>query len=110
MCLGIPGKLVEFSPDHPDLGRVDVQGVVRDINLALLDDDPVRPGEWVLIHLGFALQKMTEAEVQEALSVMADLGEGSCDDRDPMAEFQFDPDEIHAATMADEPHYGERPS
>ncbi|MEO5940596.1 MAG: HypC/HybG/HupF family hydrogenase formation chaperone, partial [Candidatus Limnocylindrales bacterium] len=40
MCLGIPGRVVEASPDHPDLARVDVEGVVRDINMALLDEDP----------------------------------------------------------------------
>lgn len=65
MCLGIPGRILELPADQPDLGRVDVDGVVRGINLSLLADDPPVAGEWVLIHLGFALQKMTEAEVDE---------------------------------------------
>lgn len=65
MCLGIPGRILELPADQPDLGHVDVDGVVRGINLSLLADDPPVAGEWVLIHLGFALQKMTEAEVDE---------------------------------------------
>jgi hydrogenase expression/formation protein HypC len=65
MCLGIPGRILELPADQPDLAHVDVDGVTRGINLSLLADDPPVPGEWVLIHLGFALQKMTEAEVEE---------------------------------------------
>jgi len=65
MCLGIPGRVLEIPVDQPDLGQVEVEGVVRAINLSLLADDPAQPGDWVLIHLGFALQKMTEAEVAE---------------------------------------------
>jgi hydrogenase expression/formation protein HypC len=88
MCLGIPGRIVERSADHPDLARVDVEGVIRDINMALLEDDPPQPGDWILIHLGFALQTMTEAEAADALATMAVLGEGG--DDDPFAGFRFD--------------------
>ena len=73
MCLGIPGRIIDRSVDHPDLARVDVEGVVRDINLALLEDDPPQPGEWILIHLGFALERMTEEEAQEAFATAAML-------------------------------------
>jgi hydrogenase expression/formation protein HypC len=73
MCLGIPGRILEIPADQPDLGRVDVEGVVRGINLSLLADDPPAPGEWVLIHLGFALEKMTEDEVAEMRSMRAIL-------------------------------------
>jgi hydrogenase expression/formation protein HypC len=89
MCLGIPGRVVELPSDHPDIGRVEVEGVVRNINLALLEDDPPAPGEWVLIHLGFALQKMTAAEVEDARSTLTVLGEGS---DDPFEGFTFDED------------------
>ena len=75
-----PRPVVERSTDHPDIARVDVEGVIRDINLALLEDDPAQPGDWILIHLGFALQKMTEAEVDEARSTLSVLGEGTPDD------------------------------
>lgn len=73
MCLGIPGRIIERSPVDPDLARVDVEGVVRDINVALLEDDPPQPGEWVLIHLGFALEKMTAEEANEVLATAAIL-------------------------------------
>ena len=71
MCLGIPGRMIERSPEHADVARVDVEGVVRDINMALLEDDPPQPGEWVLIHLGFGLEKMTEADARDTLAMMA---------------------------------------
>ncbi len=76
MCLGIPGRIVELPLDRPAIARVDVGGVVRDINLLLIDEDPPAIGEWVLIHLGFALQKMTEAEVAEVRSTRDFLGWG----------------------------------
>jgi hydrogenase expression/formation protein HypC len=75
MCLGIPGRIVDRSADHPDLARVDVEGTIREINLALLEEDPPQPGDWILIHLGFALEKMTEAEAYETLATMTLLGE-----------------------------------
>jgi hydrogenase expression/formation protein HypC len=77
MCLGIPGRVIEPSPDHPDLARVDVDGVVREINVALLEDAPPRPGEWVLIHLGFALETMTEADARDTLALIALEGAAS---------------------------------
>ena len=89
MCLGIPGRVVELRADHPDLARVDVEGMVRDINLGLLADDPAVPGDWILIHLGFALQKMTQAEVDEARSTLMILGEGGAE-TDPFAGLTFE--------------------
>ena len=77
MCLGIPGRILDIPADQPDLGQVDVEGAVRAINLSLLADDRPAPGEWVLIHLGFALQKMTEAEVVEMTTTRDLLGMGS---------------------------------
>lgn len=103
MCLGIPGRVVELSEAHPDLASVDVEGVVRNINLGLLEDDPARPGDWVLIHLGFALQKMTEQEAQEARATLSVLGEGSLDE-DPFADFTFESDPYAPDG------YGDRPS
>ena len=93
MCLGIPGQVVELRSDHPDLARVDVEGVIRDVNLGLLVDDPAVPGDWILIHLGFALQKMTKAEVDEARSTLMVLGEGG-PDVDLFGGLTFDDDEL----------------
>jgi hydrogenase expression/formation protein HypC len=69
MCLGIPGRVVEITPGS-DLARVDVAGIVRDINLELLDG-PFVPGDYVLIHSGFALERMTADEAHDALDVFA---------------------------------------
>jgi hydrogenase expression/formation protein HypC len=55
MCLGIPGQVVELLESHEHLARVDVNGVGRIVNIGLLEDDPVVPGDWVLIHVGFAM-------------------------------------------------------
>ena len=67
MCLGIPGEVIELL-EQPDLARVDVSGVRRVINIGLLADDLPVPGEWVLIHVGFALSKIDESEAAAALA------------------------------------------
>lgn len=72
MCLGVPGRIVEIPSGRPDVARVDVQGVARDINVALLADAPPGVGDWVMIHLGFALERMTEAEAMDALGLLRD--------------------------------------
>jgi len=66
MCLGIPGRVVD-CPEGADLGRVEVAGVVRDINVSLLDG-AVAPGEYVLIHSGFALERMSVQRAADALA------------------------------------------
>ena len=68
MCLGIPGEVVELYPDRPDLAKVDVSGVRRAINIGLLEGEEVGPGDWVLIHVGFALSKIDEEEAAAALA------------------------------------------
>jgi hydrogenase expression/formation protein HypC len=75
MCLGIPGEIIEFLPDQPDLAKVDVSGVKRVINVGLLSDDLPKPGEWVLIHVGFALSKIDEAEAAAALKFLEGIGQ-----------------------------------
>jgi hydrogenase expression/formation protein HypC len=75
VCLGIPGEIVEINPDQPDLAKVDVSGVKRLINIGLLSDDPPKPGEWVLIHVGFALSKIDEDEAAAAMSFLEGIGQ-----------------------------------
>jgi len=75
MCLGIPGEVIEFLPDQSDLAKVNVSGVRRVINIGLLSDDPPKPGEWVLIHVGFALSKIDEAEAAAALAFLEGIGQ-----------------------------------
>ena len=69
MCLGIPAQLVAGDTGHPDLAMVDMGGVSRAINVGLLDDRP-GPGDWVLVHMGFALQTMTAQEARDALDAL----------------------------------------
>ena len=82
MCLAIPGKIVEFSSEQPLLAKVDVAGVKRSINIGLLADEPLDVGDWVLIHVGFAMSKVAESEARDQLKMLAALGE----DRQAMEE------------------------
>ena len=75
MCLAIPGKIVEFSKEQPLHAKVDVAGVKRAINIGLLADQPLEEGDWVLIHVGFAMSKISEADAREQLTLLAALGE-----------------------------------
>ena len=75
MCLGIPGQIVEMLPSHEHLARVDVSGVGRIINVGLLEDEHVACGDWVLIHVGFAMSKIDEQEAALALASLQMMGE-----------------------------------
>jgi hydrogenase expression/formation protein HypC len=90
MCLGIPGEVVEFLPDRPDLARVDVSGVRRVINVGLLSDAPPEPGEWVLIHVGFALSKIDEGEAKAALEFLEGIGQAYDDELAALAESRIE--------------------
>jgi hydrogenase expression/formation protein HypC len=68
MCLGIPGRLLELVDTNDQLARVEVAGVTRIINIGLLEDEPLGPGDWVLIHVGFALSRIDEQEAAAALA------------------------------------------
>jgi hydrogenase expression/formation protein HypC len=75
MCLGIPGELVEMATDDTDLALVTVAGVRRRVNVGLLtEEEELAVGDWVLIHVGFALAKIDEAEAQAALEMLHGLG------------------------------------
>src|SRR6185295_10404097 len=58
MCLGIVGRIVTLQEERPELADVDVAGVVRPINVMMLADDGLRPGDWILIHAGFAMERI----------------------------------------------------
>jgi hydrogenase expression/formation protein HypC len=75
MCLAIPGKLVEIVPGGYRSGIVEVGGVRRRVELGLLDDDPPEPGDWVLIHVGFAMSKISEREAMDQMRTLSALGE-----------------------------------
>ena len=75
MCLAIPGKVVEFSAETAPIALVDVGGVRRRVNLGLLVDENPVAGDWVLIHVGFALSKVSEAEALDQMRILRVLGE-----------------------------------
>lgn len=88
MCIELPGRVVELPADRPDIARVEVDGVVRAIHLGLLDAGPLAVGDWLAIHLGFAVERMTEEEVDEEFAAKALLRGG--DDDNPFAGLLFD--------------------
>jgi hydrogenase expression/formation protein HypC len=82
MCLGIPGQVVEFVADNRDLAKVEVAGVRRTINVALLEDEGLQLGDWVLIHVGFAMARIDEEEARLALEGLQLLGRAFEDEVD----------------------------
>jgi hydrogenase expression/formation protein HypC len=75
MCLAIPGKIVELLHEDHDTAVIDVLGVRRRIDLGLLADDPPILGDWVLIHVGFAMSKISEVDALDQLRMLTELGE-----------------------------------
>jgi hydrogenase expression/formation protein HypC len=76
MCLAIPGQVIELIDEVNQIAKVDVVGVRRNINVSLLasDGDEARPGDWVLIHVGFALSKVDEEEARATLALLQGMG------------------------------------
>jgi hydrogenase expression/formation protein HypC len=73
MCLAIPGKVVEIVDAENQIAKVDVGGVRRNVNIGMLDDTKV--GDYVLIHVGFAMTKIDEHEAEETLRLLNEIGE-----------------------------------
>ena len=84
MCLGIPGEIVELREDQPDLASVAVSGVRRMINIGLLEGEQLAPGDWVLIHVGFALSKIDEREAADAMEFLESIGQAYDDELDAL--------------------------
>jgi hydrogenase expression/formation protein HypC len=77
MCLAIPGQVVEIADEANRLAKVEVAGVRRTVNIGLLDGegDGAGPGDWVLIHVGFALSKVDEEEALATLELLQRMGD-----------------------------------
>lgn len=75
MCLGIPGQVVEWVDETDQLARVEVTGVTRTINVGLVREEGLTVGDWVLIHVGFAMSIIDEDEAAEALQSLQYLDE-----------------------------------
>ena len=75
MCLAIPGKILEISSENERSALVDVFGVRRHVDLGLLEDDKPKVGDWVLIHVGYAMSKISERDATEQMRTLEMLGE-----------------------------------
>lgn len=80
MCLGIPGRLVEFVDAEQHLAKVDVSGVQRTISVRLLAEERLSAGDWVLVHVGFAMARIDEEEAAMTLAAMQKLGQTYVDE------------------------------
>jgi hydrogenase expression/formation protein HypC len=76
MCLGIPGQIIEIVDEDLQLAKANVSGVRRNINIGLVntEDEKIAIGDWVLIHVGFAMSKIDEAEARSTLGVLQEIG------------------------------------
>ncbi|HET6882716.1 MAG TPA: HypC/HybG/HupF family hydrogenase formation chaperone [Pirellulales bacterium] len=77
MCLAIPAQISDVSADEAFLATVDIMGVRRKVNLQLLADDPPVVGDWVLVHVGFAMSRISHEQAAEQLDMLRQLGEAS---------------------------------
>jgi len=75
MCLGIPGQVIDIVDDANSIARVNVSGVRRNVNVALVRPDGIGPGDWVLIHVGFAMSKINEDEARETMKGLQMMGD-----------------------------------
>jgi hydrogenase expression/formation protein HypC len=95
VCLAIPGVIIEFVDEPNRLAQVEVAGVRRTVNVGLLDGDGespgqgVAPGDWVLIHVGFAMSKIDEREAAATLELLEAMGE----------EYEQELDELKASVI-----------
>ena len=75
MCLGIAGQIIEFLPESRELARANVFGAERVVNVGLVENEGLEPGDWVLIHVGFAIAKMDEGEAKASMDFLQGMGE-----------------------------------
>jgi len=86
MCLGIPGQVVEIVDAEQSLAKVDVNGVRRTISVRLLTDDNLTIGDWVLVHVGFAMAKIDEREAKLTLDQVQKMGADYVNEMEAFAE------------------------
>jgi hydrogenase expression/formation protein HypC len=91
VCLAIPGQVIEIVDDANRLAKVDVAGVRRNVNVGLLDgeDGGVKAGDWVLIHVGFAISQVDEEEARATLDLLVQMG----------AEYEQELEELKASVI-----------
>ena len=90
MCLGIPGQIIDIVDDENSIAKVDVSGVKRNVSVALVRPDGIEPGDWVLIHVGFAMSKIDEDEARETMKALQVLGQPYADELDMLHSSQIE--------------------
>jgi hydrogenase expression/formation protein HypC len=100
MCLGIPGLISELDSVDGQYAWVDVGGAKRRVNIALLGEGSTRPGDWVLIHVGFALARIDEDEAQTTLRMLEGMAGAYTDELAAMARSQAAAQTAQSATPA----------
>ena len=80
MCLGIPGQIIEIVDDANNIAKVEVSGVKRNVSVALVRPEGIAPGDWVLIHVGFAMSKIDENEARETMQALLLMGQTYTDE------------------------------
>jgi hydrogenase expression/formation protein HypC len=90
MCLGIPGQIIEIVDETFQIAKVEVSGVKRGVSIALLSSEGVAPGDWVLIHVGFAMSKINESEAEVTLKALQGLDQVYTDELKMLHESQIE--------------------
>jgi hydrogenase expression/formation protein HypC len=103
MCLAIPARLVEYIDDERMYGKVELGGVQRRINTSLLvGEDATEPGEYVLVHVGFALSRVSETEAAETLRILEEMGPAYTDEVQQIREWQAMEEELVGANYREQ--------
>jgi hydrogenase expression/formation protein HypC len=98
MCLAIPARLVEYVDEERQYGTVELGGVRRRVNTSLLvGDDATEPGEHVLVHVGFALSRVSEEEAKETLRILEEMGPAYEDEMQQIRQWQAMEEELVGA-------------
>lgn len=90
MCLAIPGQVIEFMEETHHIAKVDVNGVRRNVNVGLVLPEGLQKGDWVLIHVGFALSKIDQREAEETFRFLESLDQAYTDELDQLAKSQIE--------------------
>jgi hydrogenase expression/formation protein HypC len=90
MCLGIPGQIIDIVDDENSIAKVEVSGVKRNVSIALVRPEGIEPGDWVLIHVGFAMSKIDEVEAHETMKALELMGQAYSDELDMLHASQIE--------------------
>ncbi len=90
MCLGIPGQIIEFVHETNQIAKIDVNGVRRNVNVGLVLPDGLKVGDWVLVHVGFALSIIDEEEAARTLEFLESMGQEFKDELDELMSSQIE--------------------